>query len=97
MRALISAFGEELMKTADMAHVVEQAIGGPGSPLRKALARAALLGAGTATVQSALGPRQEGEGRHILRNALAGAAAGAVTGRAFPGWFGRSAMKPEGG
>ncbi len=84
------------MKTADVAHAIERAIGGPGSPMRKALARAALLGAGTATVQSALGPHEEGEDRHILRNALGGAAAGAVTGRAFPGWFGRSAMKPEG-
>jgi hypothetical protein len=55
--------------------------------------RAALLGAGTSTAQAALAPRAPGEDRHFLRNALIGAATGAIAGRSFPGWFGRSQMK----
>jgi hypothetical protein len=74
---------------------VERAIGAPGSPMRKAVARGALLSAGTTTVQAALQAHRPGERQHLLRHALAGAVAGAATGRAFPGWFGRSQMTPE--
>ncbi len=93
MQVLLASFTEELIKTADLKGMIEHAIGGPGSPLRKAMGRAALLGAGTATAQAALGPHAPGEERHFIRNALAGAAAGAMAGRAFPGWFGRGQMK----
>jgi hypothetical protein len=95
MNALVAGFAEELAKTANLTEVVEHMMGRPGSPMRKAMARAAALGAGTTAVQTALQPHAAGEERHYLRNALAGAAAGAVTGRAFPGWFGRSQMIPE--
>jgi len=93
MQVLLTSFADELIKTADLKGMIERAIGGPGSPLRKAMGRAALLGAGTATAQAALGPHTSGEERHFVRNALSGAAAGAIAGRAFPGWFGRGQMK----
>ena len=93
MQTLLTSFAEELVKTAELGPMIERAIGASGSPLRKAMQRAALLGAGTATAQAALGPNAPGEDRHLLRNALSGAAAGAIAGRAFPGWFGRGQMK----
>jgi hypothetical protein len=95
MQARLRGFADELVKTANFAHLVEQAIGNPGSPMRKAIARAALLGAGTTALQAAVRPHEPGEKHHLLGNALAGAAAGAVTGRAFPGWFGRTSMVPK--
>jgi len=93
----VAGFTEELLKTADLGGLVERALGAPGSPMRKAIARAALLGAGTTAVQAALQEKRPGEGRHLLRHALSGAAAGALTGRSFPGWFGKSQRVPEGG
>jgi hypothetical protein len=95
MHARIRGFTEELIKTADLKQLVEQAIGAPGSPMRKAIGRAALLGAGTTAVHTALKPEEAGDRRHYLQNMLAGAAAGAVTGRAFPSWYGRAAMVPQ--
>jgi hypothetical protein len=95
MSVMAEAFMTELMKMASVTHVVERAIGGPGSPLRKALARAALLGAGTTAVETAIAPADADGSRHYVRNLLAGGAAGAVTGRSFPGWFGRASMTPS--
>lgn len=95
MKVLVRGFADELVKTAKLADVIEHAVGRPGSPLRTAIARASALGGLTTATQTLLGPHQPGEKSHVLRNTLAGAAAGAVTGRAFPGWFGRSQMRPE--
>jgi hypothetical protein len=95
MKVLVQSFAEELVKMANLTELVEHAIGRAGSPMRKAIARAAALGAGTTAVQTALQPHEAGEKPNYLRNTLAGAAAGAVTGRSFPGWFGRSQMVPE--
>ncbi len=95
MSVQLAGFVEELAKLANLSEVVEKAIGAPDSPLRKAIGRAALLGAGTSAVEAALEPREPGQKRHLARKAAGGAAAGAVAGRAFPGWFGRSSTTPE--
>jgi hypothetical protein len=95
MKLLIRGFADELVKTAKVADVIEHAIGRRGSTLRTAIARAAALGAATTATQTLVEPHEPGENRHLLRNALAGAAAGAVAGRSFPAWFGRSQMRPE--
>ncbi len=93
MESLLRGFTDELVKTAGVTELVERAIGGPGSALRKAIARAAALGATTTATQTLVQPHDPREKQHLLRNALAGAAAGAVTGRAFPAWFARSQMR----
>jgi hypothetical protein len=93
MGSLLRGFTDELVKTGGVTELVERAVGQPGSALRKAIARAAALGATTTATQTLVQPHEAGEKQHLLRNALAGAAAGAVTGRAFPGWFARSQMR----
>jgi hypothetical protein len=95
MKMLVRGFADELVKTGKLADVIEHAVGRRGSALRTAIARAAALGAATTTTQTLVEPHNAGESRHLIRNGLAGAAAGAVAGRSFPAWFGRSQMRAE--
>jgi hypothetical protein len=87
MQTRIRGFGDELVKAANFTQLVEKAIGKPGSPLRRAITRGALLGGGASGLAAAVAPLDEGEKRHLLGHTLAGAAAGALARRLNPHWF----------
>ena len=95
MNPFTGAFADELAKVAGVSGLVEKLIGAKGSPLRKAVIRSATLGAGTTGLQTLLStPEHHGKegtlvekAKPYLRNLAAGAAAGGLTGHAFPGWF----------
>lgn len=90
----LSGFQDEMVKVAavkSVARFLERLHKNP--ELRGAIARSAALGAGTGALTNLLhGDQDKGALRKILTGGAVGAAGGAVTGSAFPGWFGKSNM-----
>lgn len=87
----VNGFSDELTKTAGLGSLIKRIRNSP--ELRKSILRSSLLGAGTGAVATAFQSKDEKGERHLMRNILGGAAGGAVTGAAFPGWFSRRSMK----
>ena len=85
---MVAGFADELTKTAGLRSMVEAIKENP--EMRKALARAAGVGALATGAQTAL---TQGT-KHIGKHMLGGAAAGAVTGLAFPSWYSKHIPGP---
>ena len=91
----MSGFGDELVKVArlrSVAKFLERIEKSPG--LRASLKRSTLLGAGTGAATGLVaGDDDKGAIRRMVGGAAVGGLGGAITGGAFPGWFGRQNMR----
>lgn len=86
---ILESFGDELIKLGSRREAAKKLLERiKKHPRSGPMARATALGAGVTTAQEAIGS----DDPRLLRAALAGAAGGAITGAAFPGWFARSNM-----
>jgi len=91
----MTGFSMELTKVARLgavARYLERLNASKG--LRSAIRRSALLGAGTGAVSNVMaGNSDQSTLRKLITGAAVGGIGGAVTGGAFPAWFGRSNMR----
>ena len=88
-------FTSELIKTARLKSVSKFLSRLEKSPgLRASIRRSTALGAGTGAATNLMaGDDDHGIIRRLASGAAVGGLGGAITGGAFPGWFGRSNMK----
>lgn len=87
---LMAGFADELVKTAGKTSILTKALSlakkTKDPEYRKRILSAAGLGAATDVASGAV----SGSDDSALKRAIRGAAGGAVTGAAFPGWFAKS-------
>lgn len=89
MTPLFAAFQDELTKTAKLRAIGQFAKRLKESKdLRRAIGSSAILGAGTGAVTGALSDSDKSLAKRVAGGAGLGLVGGAITGGAFPGWFG---------
>jgi len=95
MDAFVHGFSDELTKVARFRAVAKFLERIKRSPdLRASIRRSAALGAGTGAATGLLaGDENKGAVRRMLSGAAVGGLGGAITGSAFPGWFGKANMR----